>query len=334
MKQCIFIKKTILFAITLFVLMGFSNYVFAGAPQIDPGQFDATASGFQHFYAGVGSSIKSIIESPTLNNFSLTLWKFFSVMLLIWSLTQYAMRGLDFAEIFGVVFMILITRILMLQYDALTTALWSWSESFASGIQMAAIGVSDQLFAPRYIWNLMTSFDWPAENFLFHPLDVIASIILSLVSAILCVLGFFSAVWALWGYSLAKMIGFMFIPTLLFERMSWLFDGWLRFFFGFLIYNVIAKASLMLVVIALHAYLSLPVDLIPTHMGWSFTFNSILDLCGLLTFLILSIIGLLSTPSFVRSIVSGSQVGSLAGGARSLAQGAQSLARNVAGMTK
>ncbi len=315
--------------IILFLVIAFCSIANAAPPEVDPSSFNDTSNGFTHFYSNLVPYVQNVIQSPTLTDFSYTLWKFFAACLLIWQLCMYAMRGLEIADLITVIFMITITRVLMLQYDSITESLWGWSEGFATGIQTATVGVGDEFFAPRYIWNLMTSFTWPAANFLFHPLDVFAIIILSLTSAALCVLGFFTSVWALWGYSLAKMIGFMFIPFILFERLSWLFDGWLRFFFGFLLFNVIAKANLMLVIIALEAYFQLPANQIPQNNGYAFVINSLTDAMGLLVFLFLTIVGLLSTGHFVRSIVSGSHTGMLLSGSQTVQDAVKSGAVQV-----
>jgi hypothetical protein len=290
----------------------------AAPPAVDPRDFGSTSSGFHSFYTSIKSGIQKVTKDSELNNVSLMLWKFFSVVLLIMTVVRFAMHGFDFYDLFFAVFMISITRVLMLDYDMITSALWGWSEGFATGIQKAGLGASDAFFLPRYLWNLMTNFSTPSDNFLFSPLKVMASIILALLGSVVCVLGFFASVWGLYGYSLAKMIGFMFIPTLLFERLSWLFDGWVRFFFGFLIYNVIARANLMLVVIALSSFFKLSTGTPPQNSAWAWEFNSLLDLMGVLVFLSMAIIGLLSTGSFVSSIVSGSSVGSVSGGLRKL----------------
>ena len=250
--------KLILISTLIFFCL--CQIVYAAPPDVDPSRFSDTAAGFQHFYLNLVPYIQKVVTDSVVTDFSTTLWKFFAVILIVWTMTIYVMRGADFSELFTVIFMIMITHILMINFDSITSALWSWSEAFATGIQKSAIGVSDEFFAPRYIWNLVTSFSWSAENFLLHPQNVFAAIMLSLASVGISVLAFFASVWALWGYSIAKIIGLMFVPTLLFDWLSWLFDGWLRFFFGFLLFNVIAKANLMIAIIALSAYFGLPAN--------------------------------------------------------------------------
>ncbi|MEO8965422.1 MAG: hypothetical protein ABI370_12215 [Gammaproteobacteria bacterium] len=238
-----------------------------------------------------------------------TLWKFFAVIMIVWEASMFSLRGIDFPDLFKVIFLIATTHVLMLQFDTLTTALWGWSEAFATGIQTAAIGIQDQFFAPRFIWNLITSFSWAdMGSLLLHPVNLVLMIGLSLTSFIFSALAFIVSIWGLWGYSLAKMVGLMFIPTILFEKLSWLFDGWLRLFFGFLIYNVLAKAALMLVVIAMAAYSGLSPSTIPTGVAHQFTEHSYIEILSLFVFFLLSIYGLICTGKFAGTIVGGSQV--------------------------
>jgi len=254
---------------------------------------------------------------------SQTLWKFFSVMIIIWEVTMYSFRGVDFPELFKIFFLIAITNVLMMQFDEMTAALWGWSEAFATGIQVSAIGVEDQFFAPRFIWNWVTSFSWSdAENVLLHPTNTLMMVGLAILSFLLSALSFTATAWGLWGYSLAKMVGLMFIPTILFEKLSWLFDGWLRLFFGFLIYNILAKATLMLVVIAIAGYAGLSPSVVPNGIGHQFSDHSFMEILSLFIFVLLSILGLICTGKFVATIVGGSQVcvhGSIAKSATKLA---------------
>lgn len=323
------------FLILLVVGAIFSHAAYGAAPQqIDPASFENTTSGFQHFYQNITPYVENVITSSAISDFATTLWKFFSVVLIVWQVGQGVHKGFDIGKVIGTLFLISVVRILMLNYDQMTAALWSWSEGLSTSIQTSAIGVDDEFFAPRYLWNLLSSINWDSGNILFHLQNVIASIFLGVAALLLSVLAFFASAWALWGYSIAKMIGLTFVPLILFERLSWLFDGWLRFFFGFLIYNVVAKAMLMLVIFALSAYFNIPADTVPQEQGYHLVINTITDILGLAVFIVISIIGLTFTGTFVKSLVSGSNVGSMGGGAQSLHDGIQKMAKAVATIIK
>jgi hypothetical protein len=322
-------------AIFLGILCMFSHVVYGAPPQqLDPASFENTSSGFQHFYQNIAPYVENVVTSSAISDFATTLWKFFSVVLIVWVAGQGVYKGYDLGKVIALVFTISAVRILMLNYDSTTAALWSWSEGLSTSIQTSAIGVDDKFFAPRYLWNLLSSINWDTGNMLFHFQNVVASLILGATAMLLSVLAFFASAWALWGYSIAKMIGLTFIPFLLFERLSWLFDGWLRFFFGFLIYNILAKAMLMLVIFAVSAYFNLPADNIPQQQGYHLVINTITDILGLMVFIVISIFGLTFTGTFVKSLVAGSNVGSISGCAQSLHSGMQQMGRVVAAVLK
>jgi len=163
------------------------------------------------------------------------------------------MQGIDFVSVFKILFLILMTRALMNQYDLLTDALWDWSDSFAGGLQRSVFGEANVFWLAKYIWNISTGFSFHVSS-LLHPSVFFAQLSASVMAFLLALLAVFSTVWSLWGFVLTKMIGFMFLPCLMFKPLSWLFEGWLRLFFGFLLYNVLARANLILVVIALKSY--------------------------------------------------------------------------------
>ncbi len=322
----LFIRCIFYFSLFTLLLLTCSTCL-ADPPKNDPKDFVETVSAFKHFYTGIRDGIHAITTDPAFIDATNIEWKFFSAVLIIMIAVKYALSGVQFSEIFSTVLLICFTRVLMNDYDPLTTALWGWSEGMASMIQHAVLSQTDQFYGPRYIWNLITSMTVSPANFLFNPAGVLAGLIVLTVASLCCILGFFAGMWGLYGYSLAKIVGLIFVPTLLFERLSWLFDGWLRFMFGFLIYNILARANLMLVVIGIGAYFHVPNNVVPTANAFEYEFNMLTDALGMLIFFTISIIGLLSTGSFVRSIVSGSHVGSISGGVK----GVQAVINRVVG---
>lgn len=309
------VKAVILLFLSSILVFGTA---YSTPPAVDPASFETASYGFQSFFQYIAPFVEKVVASSAITDFSFTLWKFFAVVLLVWEMAIAALSGFDFSKLFATIFIIVVVRILMLNYDQLTAALWSWSEGLATSIQTSAVGADDEFFAPRYLWNLLTSISWDSSNFAFHMQSVLAELFLGLLSALLCIASFFASIWALWGYSIAKMIGLTFLPLLLFKRLSWLFDGWLRFFFGFLVYNVLAKAMLMLVIFAVSSYWKLSPNSIPQNNGYHLSIHDFTDILGLTVFVLSSLVGLVFTGGFVKTLVSGAEVGSLQDGLKSL----------------
>ena len=285
--------------------------------------FAEVSQNFSHFFQNAQQVTQAILNNPNLTHFADMLWKFFAVISIVWFFALYTMNGASVSKLFTVFFMILLTRVLMNQYDMMTTALWGWSEGFASGIQQAATGQSDLLWLVKYIWHTCTAMSFGSPSIVYNTLAFLASLFMMLLTALLICLSAFVSIWALWGYALMKMIGFMFIPCLLFENLSWLFDGWFRCFIGFLLYNVIARANLVLIVMIFKNYFHTTMT-VPDE-GIVFVFHNISEGIGLFCFLIIGIIALYSTSGLVRSIISVSHIG-ISDGARKLAYTVGSMA--------
>ena len=89
------------------------------------------------------------------------------------------------------------------------------------------------------------------------------------------------------------------------KRMSYLFDGWVRLFTGFLVYGVIARANLILTVLAIKAFFGIPGYTVDTASSIRIDFEGIADLFGLGAFLFIAILSLIATGRFATTVVSG-----------------------------
>ena len=142
---------------------------------------------------------------------------------------------------------------------------------------------------------------------------------------LLSIISFLSSCWALYGYALSKIIGLFFIPFLMLEKTSFLFDGWVRFFCGFLIYGIIARANLVLTMIAIKTFYGIPTNTINTSLVISYDFTGLGDVLGMVAFTFISILALLSTGRFAATIVSGAQ--GFGGSVAAVAYGVARMAR-------
>jgi type IV secretory pathway VirB6-like protein len=195
-------------------------------------------------------------------------------------------------------------------YDPLTSAFWSWSIGFADGIQYAAVGTTDLFFLPSYLFNICKGLNFSDVNILTSGATVILAIVLGTIfTAVLAICGVFTACWAIWSYAVAKIIGWMFIPTLMFDRLSFLFDGWLKFFFSALLYNIIARTNLVLVAIVLKSMIGASSVYPDSTDTFQIVVDSFQDVLGLGCFLVISILALISTGKFASSVCGGVSMG-------------------------
>ena len=145
---------------------------------------------------------------------------------------------------------------------------------------------------------------------------------------LLSVFAYVSVIWGFWGFTLAKLVGLIFIPTLLYERLSWLFDGWLRFFIGFLVYYIIARLNVVLVAcsIALYFGIGIPFTATPGAPIELPFMASIFDALGVFVYMFVGLLSLFSTGKFAATIVSGAAGGGMGQAAQGAAQAVAKLA--------
>ena len=288
------------FSLILFLLFAFSEVSFAD----EPPSFSQAMLGMNTFMQSVGVAANNIANSPALSSFVNAVWSAFAVILLVLALSKYAMNASNVLEIFAVILLIVITRVMLDYYDHLTSVCWSWGEGIAGGIQMAVIGNSDPFFLPGFINDTIKGITASDVSFLDGLAIWLGALLVFVAVALLSIASFFCTMWALWGYALAKIIGLFFIPFIMLKRTTVLFDGWCRFFLGFLVFGIIARANLVLTVLAIKCYFHIPGYTVPTT-PYRLDFTSFADLLGLLAIMFISIFALMATSKFASTIMSG-----------------------------
>ncbi|MEM7083753.1 MAG: type IV secretion system protein [Pseudomonadota bacterium] len=239
---------------------------------------------------------------------------------LVTVIAKYMLLAGELIDVFQAIILIAIVRALLDFYGPVTSALFSWSGDFASAIQEPIVGTGDVFFVTEYIQNIIAAITHEDTSIWDGIKIAFATMLLSGTLLILSILAFFAVAWAVWGFALSKLIGWMFIPFLLFERTAFLFDGWLRFMVGFLLYAVIARVNLVLVLVLFASYFGLPLDS-PVGPDRAFPIPNVDEIGGLLSLLIIAILSLISTGRFATA---------LAGGVGGFGQAVGTIARTAA----
>lgn len=309
----------------LFLLLFQSTIAFAATP--DPSATGPVLQGFERMVARFGRLIDGGMADPDYVFFCGMLFNFFVTLTIVWTMFRFMFRGLGVEDILSQVLLILMVNVLMSTFSQWTNACWGIAEGVASSLQNGMIGTKDSFFAPQYISNMLSSITFgDLSSFVFNPVKAFVVgfniILITIAMVLLSALSFISVMWGFWGFNLAKLIGLMFVPFLLYERLSWLFDGWLRFFFGFIIYYIIARLNVVLVACSLALYFGLPVPmsigpLPPIEMPMM---ASMFESLGVIVFLIVGLLSLFSTGKFAATIVAGAGGGGMGSAASSAAR--------------
>lgn len=286
---------------------------YAGPDVSQPG---AAVAGFDKFIGRITSLSNAAINQPDFTMFVKMMFFFFVLLMIIWTMWRYSMKAVNNIDILTNVILILMVQVLMTTYVTLIDATWSATEGIAGSLQMGMIGTRDAFFAPAFITNVLSNMYFPPSTWLNPVVVMVTALnmtILSVLLVLLSVLSYVAVLWGFWGYTLAKLTGMLFLPFLLYERLSFLFDGWLRFYFGFLIYYIMARLNVVMVACSLAIFLgvSIPFGLTPGVPVELPMMASLFDAIGVTTFVFVGLLSLFSTGKFAATIVSGAGGGGM-----------------------
>lgn len=314
-KQCQSLIFKAIFCAFLTLIFN-QNALADDPPPNTPGNSQGVvADGFNRFINKVDALTSRAITEQDFVEYIDLMFLAFAVFLVVTTMHSYSNGAASLADIFSVILLISMTKFLMVNYDSLVTGVWGVAVGVANSLQRGMVGNDDLFFGPRFIGSIMESVMFSGGSWTAPFRAVKAALIVFLCSGLmilLSMLSYVSAIWAFWGFSLAKLIGLLFVPTLLFERLSFLFDGWLRFMFGFFVYYIIARLNLVMVACAIALFLG--VGLPPTPQSSPIEFpdvESFFEVYGLLTFTLVGILALFSTGKFAGSIVAGAGGGGM-----------------------
>lgn len=288
------------------------NSAFAAKPDQSS---SAIADGFNKFVNKIDSLTTAGVQQPDFVEFVDYLFLSLATILCILTMYKWSFGATGLVDIFTTVILILMVKSLMVGYLDGMAALWNIATGVAGSIQKGMVGTDDLFFAPKFLSKVMENVTFSGGSWT-APFKAMKGALIVFVSSglmlLLSMLSYISAVWGLWGFQLAKLIGLLFFPSLLFEKISFLFDGWLRFTWGFIIYYIIARLNVVMVACSLALYLGVGIP--PSQSIGPIEFpsvESVFEVFGLLTFTLVGILALFSTGKFAGTIVSGAGGGGM-----------------------
>ncbi|RMN13522.1 hypothetical protein ALQ65_200077 [Pseudomonas syringae pv. coriandricola] len=189
----------------------------------------------------------------SVNNFAWMVFSAFSVMLLIVEVAKFIWQGNQTESHLIALCMFFVTFMIMGGYDEFTSAIWGIAVGVSDGYQEQLVGNTDNFFLSQWMHKVFAAVVvedldmWDSIKLLSYNLIwMVAGVILDGVA-------YLAAMWADFGYAVAKVVGFIFIPCLLLPATRSLFDGWFKFFTGFGFLLIVLKATLVVAAIALKA---------------------------------------------------------------------------------
>jgi hypothetical protein len=240
----------------------------------------------------------------------------------VWKAAGWAIRGLNLADMFFTVAQIISVGVLMTALPTITLSMFQASLFIGNAMLAGLAGVStnsaDGAAVPIALMNLFGRYTlipecgaWaaiPGGCIASNLAAVLASVGTGLVLVALGIASLITDIWGFWGFAIALAIGPVLVPFMLYDRLSFLFDGWVRFFFGFLVYTIVARVNLALVAVALMTFQNATVGALLGGGVSAATVppvKSFAEVIGLLLFAGVGLFTLMATGAFARSMVMG-----------------------------
>jgi hypothetical protein len=315
----------------LFAFFGFA--VPASAQESFPIAQAFTA--MQGFADAMTRNIETALGTAQVTQVVNVLFTALALSFFVWKFVGFALRGFDVMDILEVMLTIMFVYVLLTSYKIIFPAIFAAGrfvgDAIGNGILAAPPGGS--LAEAMMGMFSRANFEPQCGN----PLQCLSSGLPTLIAAMLAtvaviLLGGIAVLvelWTIWGFAIAYAIGWVTIPFLMYERLSFLFEGWLKFFFGVTVYAIVAKANLALVFLGIELVLGLTPGV--TGPAPHTTVTGLFDVLGLLVFVGVGIFSLTATGSFASAIVMGAGGGGVGGVVQSVARAGAKAASGGAG---
>lgn len=176
-------------------------------------------------------------------------------LMIVIEVVKFIFEGVNAASNLEALIYFFTTLALMGSYNAFTEAIWGVGVGLSNGYQEYLVGNTDNFFLSQWLNKALGAV-------VLDDLDIFDTIKLimyagqwTIVCALLDLVFWLAALWAEFGYALAKVTGLIFIPFLLLPATRPLFDGWFKFFCGFVFLLIILKATMVVCAICIKAVL-------------------------------------------------------------------------------
>ena len=261
---------------------------------------------FSGFMIVAERALKAVESAESLQGVEDRLFHIFVVIMVINLATRFAFgSGVTTDDILRAILMIGLTRVLMISYPAWSGALAGTGFYIGEQIGIAANVAFGAWEIVKLIFIslgmlIISPLLW-IFGFSLYP--VLAILFLLVLIVVLALTVFLAVAWALFGIAAAKMIGWLVIPFLLSEKLSFIFEGWLKLFIGLVFYTIMIEVNMVLIYLAARALFGANFGTDDSTIMLS-TDNA-MQTIGLMGFCVIGIFSLASTGRFAKTITGG-----------------------------
>ena len=249
-----------------------------------------------------------------------------ALFLFVWRFVGFALRGFNLADLLELMLSIFFVYLLLTAYRGLLPATAAAARHVGDVLGKGISGATGSNSLAESLFEMVVQLSLhPACNGLIHcitgaPYAIATTFVGSMAILLLGGVATVVEIWMSWCFQAVYAIGWFAIPFLLFRKLSFIFDGWLKLFFSVLFYDIIAKVILAMVVLCFRTMQTS----VPGSIGATIDVHGPYDLVALFLFIAIGVLLLLCTGRFANAMVAGvSGVGGLLqDAARGVARGA------------
>lgn len=303
-----------------------------GAAPAHAAPFNNAFMQMRDYQDAIVQRVSAVVTGPDLNRVAVTLFLVLALALFVLKCTGWALRGFQLADMVQTVVQIMLTGLMLGSFTTVVPAIFNAAlfvgQAMLAGLAGLSFGSSEAASLPAALTSMLARYGGsisPDCHVGWNPLNVldcikggvvsmVSTLIMAAVLTVLCIAVMLVDIWGFWLYGIALAIGPVLVPFTLYKRLSFLFEGWLRFFFGTVVYVILAQVNLALFAVALLTYLGTTAQAVASG---AFTapaqppVKDIADIMGMLLFCSVGIFALLATGRFASAIVSGAGGGGL-----------------------
>jgi hypothetical protein len=284
------------------------------------------------FEDAIVDRVSAVVSGGAMHYVATRLFFVLALALFVLKCTSWALRGFKLGEMVETAVQIMFTGLMLSMFTTVVPAIFN-AALYVGAVLLAGImglggGTAAAVATPTSLVDMLVTYGMqisPNCHLGWNPLNIldcvrggavqiVAALAISLLLAGLCVAVLLVDIWGFWLYGIALATGPVLLPFTLYRRLSFLFEGWLRFFFGAVIYLILARVNLALVVVALMTYWGSSAAALS---GGGFTpptlapIDDVTQVLGLMLFAGVGIFTLLATGRFASAIVAGAAAGGI-----------------------
>ncbi|KQV92796.1 type IV secretion system protein [Rhizobacter sp. Root1221] len=280
--------------------------------------------------------VTQVVKGPEMKRVIATLFTVMAASLFLMKCAGWALRGFQLDDMVYTMMQILLTGAMISSFPVVVPAIFDASlyvgHIMLSGITGLSYDPQHASTLPRALVQMMVDYgkslrpdcpdsvlDWLNPMKLLACVKgsivmVVATVAMSVVMLVLCMVVMAVDVWGFWIYAIALAIGPLMLPFSLYPRLAFLFEGWLRFFFGVVVYVIVARVNLSLVAVAIMAYQKSSITALVSGgflLPVAAPIKDFASVLGMMLFCAVGIFTLLATGRFSSAIVAGAAAGGL-----------------------